>query len=220
MARRAHAARFPKAKSCAASCDTSSPRAALGRHVKDEHVENPAAQDVADSAAEDAPNDVAQDLAFGDRAARALLATPPPPPPSLCSSRLAEMGLQLRSSVAFGSGCGQALPGCRAKRIYANNSQTGVSSSDFSYLKVHRASLICPVVPAFPAPFGPLLQKARCLSPLLALCASSQSCGWLSSNTRSSLLVPTLHSLSSLISFAFCCVLLPRHRRPAARRCW
>ena len=32
--------------------------------------------------------DVAQDLAFGARAARALIATtPPPPPPSLCSSR-------------------------------------------------------------------------------------------------------------------------------------
>ena len=32
--------------------------------------------------------DVAQDLAFGALAARALPATPPPPPlPSLCSSR-------------------------------------------------------------------------------------------------------------------------------------
>jgi len=48
------------------------------QHVKD------AAQDVAEDVAED----VAQDLAFGARAARALLATPPPPPPpSLCSSR-------------------------------------------------------------------------------------------------------------------------------------
>ena len=48
------------------------------QHVKD------AAQDAAENAAED----VAQDLAFGARAARALLATPPPPPPpSLCSSR-------------------------------------------------------------------------------------------------------------------------------------
>jgi len=51
--------------------------------MKDEHV-NDAAQGVA----EDMPQDVAQDLAFGARAARALLATPPPPPPpSLCSSR-------------------------------------------------------------------------------------------------------------------------------------
>jgi len=49
------------------------------RHLKD------AAQDVAEDVAED----VAQHLAFGARAARALLATPPPPPPppSLCSSR-------------------------------------------------------------------------------------------------------------------------------------
>jgi len=39
--------------------------------------------------AEDVPQDVVQDLAFGaPRAARALLATPPPPPsPFLCSSR-------------------------------------------------------------------------------------------------------------------------------------
>ena len=36
-----------------------------------------AAQDMA-NAAEDVPQDVAQDLAFGARAARALLATPPP----------------------------------------------------------------------------------------------------------------------------------------------
>jgi len=47
--------------------------------MKDKHVKG-AAQDVAE--------DVAQDLGFGARAARALLATPPPPPPSsLCSSR-------------------------------------------------------------------------------------------------------------------------------------
>jgi len=59
------------------------PHAAIGRHVKDEHVKD-AAQDVA----EDVPQDVAQDLAFGVRVARALLATPPPPPPpSLRSSR-------------------------------------------------------------------------------------------------------------------------------------
>ena len=70
-----------------------------------------AAQDVAEGAAGDVPPDVAQDLAFGARAARALLATPPPPPPPLRSSRLAEVGAQLGSSVAFGSGCGQALPG-------------------------------------------------------------------------------------------------------------
>ena len=51
--------------------------------MKDEHV-NDAAQGVL----EDVPQDVAQELAFGARAARALLATPPPapPPPSLCSS--------------------------------------------------------------------------------------------------------------------------------------
>ena len=51
--------------------------------MKDEHV-NDAAQGVV----EDVPQDVAQDLGFGARAARALLATPPPPPPpSLCISR-------------------------------------------------------------------------------------------------------------------------------------
>jgi len=47
-----------------------------------------AAQNVAQGVAEDVPQDVAQDLAFGARAARALLAKPPPPlPPSLRSSR-------------------------------------------------------------------------------------------------------------------------------------
>ena len=77
-----------------------------------------AAQDVAQGVAEDVPQDVAQDLAFGARAARALLATPPPPPPpSLRSSRLAEMGAQLGSSVAFGSSCGQALPGVLRKAL-------------------------------------------------------------------------------------------------------
>ena len=55
--------------------------------MKDEHVKD-AAQGVLVGAAEDVPQDVAQDLAFGARAARALITTPPPPPPpSLCSSR-------------------------------------------------------------------------------------------------------------------------------------
>ena len=44
-------------------------------HMKDEHV-----KDAAQGAAEDVPQDVAQDLAFGARAMRALPAT-------LCSSR-------------------------------------------------------------------------------------------------------------------------------------
>ena len=42
---------------------------------------------------------MAKDLAFGARAARTLLATPPPP--FLGSSRLAETGAQLGSSVEF-----------------------------------------------------------------------------------------------------------------------
>ena len=45
-------------------------------------------KDAAQGVAEDVAEDLVQDLAFGARAARALLATlPPPPPPSLCSSR-------------------------------------------------------------------------------------------------------------------------------------
>jgi len=51
--------------------------------MKDGRVRD-AAQDVKEGVLQD----VDQDLAFGARAARALLATPPPPPPpSLCSSR-------------------------------------------------------------------------------------------------------------------------------------
>jgi len=45
-------------------------------------------KDAAQGVLEDVAEDVVQDLAFGARAARALLATPPPlPSPSLCSSR-------------------------------------------------------------------------------------------------------------------------------------
>jgi len=54
------------------------PFAALGRHVKCGHVRS-VAQEVAENAAEDVPQGVSQDLTFGARAARALLATPPPP---------------------------------------------------------------------------------------------------------------------------------------------
>ena len=77
--------------------------------MKDEHV-----RDVAQGVAEGVSEDVAQDLAFGARAARAL-----PPRHNrrrrrLCAAR-AEMGAQLGSSVAFGSGCGQALPGVPRK---------------------------------------------------------------------------------------------------------
>ena len=51
--------------------------------MKDEHV-----TDAAQGVVEDVPQDVAKGLAFGARAARALIATPPPPPPpSWCSSR-------------------------------------------------------------------------------------------------------------------------------------
>jgi len=82
---------------------------ALRWHMKDGHV-----NDAAQGAVEDVPQDVTQDLGSRARAARALLARPPPPPPCLCADR-AEMGAQLGSSVAFGSGCGQALPGVPRK---------------------------------------------------------------------------------------------------------
>ena len=77
--------------------------------MKDEHV-NDAAQGVVEGVTQD----VAQDLGFRARAARALLATSPPPPPCLCAIR-AETGAQLGSSVAFGSGCWQTLPGVPRK---------------------------------------------------------------------------------------------------------
>ena len=59
---------------------STAPHAFLGRHVKDGHVKD-AAQDVAEDVVEDEPRDMAQESAFGARAARALLASPPPPPP-------------------------------------------------------------------------------------------------------------------------------------------
>ena len=78
--------------------------------------------DAAQGAVEDVPQDVAQDLGFRARAARALLATPPPPPPCLCALR-AEMGAQLGSSVAFATGCGQTLPGVPRKAPLCSLSQ-------------------------------------------------------------------------------------------------
>ena len=55
--------------------------------MKDKHVKD-AAQGVVEGVAEGVPQDVALELTFRARAARALLASPPPPlPPSLCSSR-------------------------------------------------------------------------------------------------------------------------------------
>jgi len=95
---------------------TCHPHAAFRRHVKDEHLKG-VTQDMANVVAEDIPQGISQDLAFGARATCTLLATPPPPPPLslLRSSRLAEMGAQLGSSVAFGSRCGQALPGVSRK---------------------------------------------------------------------------------------------------------
>ena len=59
------------------------PRAFPRRHVKDEHAKVAAQL----RTAEGVPQDVAQDLGFGARAARALIATPPPQPPFLCISR-------------------------------------------------------------------------------------------------------------------------------------
>jgi len=78
---------------------STAPHAFLGRQ-KDEHVKD-VAQDVAEGVAEDVPQDVAQELAFGARAARRR---------NLCAAH-AEIGAQLGSSVAFGSGCGEARPG-------------------------------------------------------------------------------------------------------------
>ena len=84
--------------------------------MKDEHV-NDAAQGVV----EDVTQDVAQDLGFRARAARALLATPPPPPPCLCAVR-AEMGAQLGSSINLARVVGKRFRGCRAKRLYVYTS--------------------------------------------------------------------------------------------------
>ena len=73
--------------------------------------------------AEDAPQDATQDIAFGARAARALLATPPlPPTPHLCAAsnplrwgrNWAAQWHLVRAVV------GKRFWGCRAKRFYVN----------------------------------------------------------------------------------------------------
>ena len=79
---------------------------------------NDAAQGVV---VEDVSQDVAQDLGFGARVARALLAATAAAAAVFVQLALrwaqlgssvafAVLGAQLGSSVAFGSGCGQALP--------------------------------------------------------------------------------------------------------------
>ena len=63
--------------------------------------------DAAQGVVEDVPQDVAQDLAFGARVARALLATPPPPPPP---SGCGKAQRHLAQAV------GKLFRGCRTKR--------------------------------------------------------------------------------------------------------
>jgi len=72
-------------------------------------------QDVAKDLAEDVPQDVAQDL-WPSGPGRCASSSPRHRRRQrrLCAAR-AEMGAQLGSSVAFGSGCGQALPGVPRK---------------------------------------------------------------------------------------------------------
>jgi len=71
-------------------------------------------QDAAQDAAEDVPQDVAQDLAFGARRRAPSSPRNRRRRRRLCAAR-AEIGAQLGSSVAFGSGCGRALPGVPRK---------------------------------------------------------------------------------------------------------
>jgi len=52
--------------------------------VKNGHVRDEPVKDAAQDVAEEVMQDAAEELAFGARAARALLTSAPPPPPSLC----------------------------------------------------------------------------------------------------------------------------------------
>ena len=71
--------------------------------------------DAAQGVVEDVPQDVAQDLGSGPgRRAPSSPRHNRRLPPCLCAVR-AEMGAQLGSSVAFGSGCRQTLPGVPRK---------------------------------------------------------------------------------------------------------
>jgi len=74
---------------------------------------------------------MAQDMAFGARAARALLATPPPPPPpSLRSSRLAGMGGNWAAQWHLARAVGKRFRGCRANRLYVYSGRIWVSAGD------------------------------------------------------------------------------------------
>jgi len=78
-----------------------------GEHVKD------AAQGVAEGVMGDMPQDVAQDLAFGP--GRRVPSSPLATTAAAAVFAHAEIGAQLGSSVAFGSGCGGELPGVPRK---------------------------------------------------------------------------------------------------------
>jgi len=74
---------------------------------------------VAEDVTGDVPQDVAQDLAFGARAARALIATTSPPL-SLRSSRVAEIGRNWAAQWHLARAVGKRFRGCRAKRFNVN----------------------------------------------------------------------------------------------------
>jgi len=78
--------------------------------MKDEHV-NEAAQGVA----EDMPQDVAQDLAFGARAARA-----PPAAAAIFVQLALRCGRNWAAQWHLARAVGKRFRGCRAKRLYVN----------------------------------------------------------------------------------------------------
>ena len=78
--------------------------------MRDEPVKD-AAQDVAEGAAEGVPKDMVKELAFRARAPRTFLTSPV----ATTTAAAVFVGTQLGSSAAFGSGCGQALPGVPRK---------------------------------------------------------------------------------------------------------
>ena len=76
--------------------------------------------DAAQGIVEDVPQDVAWDLGFRPRAARALLTTPPPPPPCLCQFAL-RWGRNWAAQWHLARAVGKRFRGCRAKRLYGFN---------------------------------------------------------------------------------------------------
>ena len=116
--------------------------------------------DATQGVSKDLPQDVAQDLAFGAWAARALLATaPPPPPPSL---QLAlRWGRKWAAQWHLARAVGKRFRGCRAKRLYVHMPFHCSSALAHCHTLPPSPSRLSLTAPTPPVPISRLSPKSR-----------------------------------------------------------